>query len=103
MMRRVIVAVIFSLLAWAMAATVAGAQTYPPVPPSPEVAVRRAPVVVVVKGVPARQRPALSLTGTSSTLPLAGLALGSLVAGLTLVGVARRRRTAGLLSDSQTA
>ena len=96
-MRRVIVAVIFSVLACTVFASMAGAQTYPPVPQSPTVAARGTPVVVVVKGAAARPRQALSRTGTSSTVPLASLALGSLVVGLTLVGVSRRRRAAELL------
>ncbi len=101
-MRRVIVAVILSVGAWATFAAAAGAGTYPPVPPQPKVGVPQAPVeVVVVKEVPARPR-VLSRTGTSSTLPLLALGLGSVVVGTTLVGLSRRRRAAELLSDARS-
>lgn len=103
-MRRVIVAVILCLLAWAMLGTVAGAGTYPPVPAEPQVGVPQAPAkVVVVKGVPAGPRAPLSRTGTSSTIPLLALGLGSVVVGLTLVGITRRRRGPELLSDVPSA
>ncbi len=101
-MRRVIVAAIVPLLAVAAFTTAAGASgTYPPVPPKPTVGVPQAPVkVVVVKGVPTGPRPALSRTGTSSTVPLLALGLGSVVVGTTLVGLARRRRGAELLAQA---
>ncbi len=94
-------AVILSALAWASftAAALAGG-TYPPTPTPPKM-VPQAPVkVVVVKGVPVRPRVPLSRTGTSSTVPLLALGVGSIVVGTTLVGLSRRRRAAELLSDA---
>jgi LPXTG-motif cell wall-anchored protein len=98
----VIVAVVLSALAWASFTTAAlAAGSYPPVPGPPTVGVPQVPVkVVVVKGVPVRPRVPIVRTGTSSTVPLLALGLGSVVVGTTLVGLSRRRRSAELLSDA---
>ena len=99
-MRRLMVAVVLSLLAWAVLGTVAGA-IYPPEPAAPTVRAVKARVIVV-RGAPAR-RAALAVTGTSSTVPLVAVAAGSLALGLTVVGLTGRRRDVGLSEDTSAA
>ncbi|HEV3401947.1 MAG TPA: LPXTG cell wall anchor domain-containing protein [Acidimicrobiales bacterium] len=93
-------AVILSVLAWTILGSVAAASNYPPKPAAPQAGAPQPGRVVVVKGIPPRPRAALSRTGTSSTVPLLALGLGSVVVGTTLVGLSRRRRAADLLSDA---
>ncbi len=98
--RRMIMAVIVSVLAWAILGSVAAAATYPPKPAAPQTGAPQPSGVVIVKGVPSRPRAALSRTGTSTTVPLLALGVGSVVVGTTLVGLSRRRRAADLLSNA---
>lgn len=103
-MRRVIAALVLSVLVWALLGLPASAGIYPPVPDEPSIQAPKARVarVVVVRGAPVRAGQALVRTGTSSTLPLIAVAVGSVVLGVTLVGVTRRRQLAELPAGTPT-
>ena len=105
MKRRAIAALVLSLLVWAFLGLPASAGIYPPVPdeqPSIQAPKARVARVVVVRGAPVRADQALVRTGTSSTLPLIAVAVGSVVLGVTLVGVTRRRQLAELPAGTPT-
>ncbi len=100
MVRRVVVGMACVLVGGLLLCAPAGA-IYPPVPPvkpaKPVVVTPKVQPTVIVVRVPVQRRRALVRTGSSSAVPLAALAAGSVGFGTVLVFLGRRRR----LSEGQ--